>query len=143
MTPQQAWIRAFVKLFLEVESGRRPARHLRPLVHADVYPTVSATRDAPTTDIVRIMTQTRGDVCESVVLLGTGARLGALALSIRRYDGRWQVTEVCRPERAERIAPAAPEELQFVQPSGLHHPTRTVVPEWRVPSGWREPARAA
>lgn len=143
MTPRQVWIRRFVELFLEVEVGLRPARHLRPLVHADIFPAVAAAPSQVTSDIVKMRIQVRGDVCEAVVLLRTGSRFGALVVSIRRYDGRWQVTEICRPETPDPVVPAEPADLQFMQPSSMHSVARDPGPEWTMPSGWRQPARAA
>lgn len=143
MSPRQLWVLGFVELFLEVEAGRRPARHLRPLIHTDLFGSLRAISGPGATEIVRIRTQTREDVCEAVVVLGTGDRVSALAVSVRRFGGRWQVTEASRPETPPP-PPPGPEVTSTATPTEDDLAVIQPRPGWQLPPGWhKKPAHAA
>ncbi|WP_370327817.1 Rv3235 family protein [Euzebya sp.] len=147
------WLQAFVTLYLEVEAGLRPARHLRPFLAPDLRLDLAVRgRPGPVPAVVRTLTQRHGAVCEAVVLLADRGRVGALAIAVRCQDHRWRVTDIRRPEAL--APPAAPdpagaveavEVIEIAVDPAPAPEVRPVIPgpTWTVPAGWRRPARAA
>jgi hypothetical protein len=159
-TDVPTWVRAFAELYLEVEAGLRPARHLRPLLSVDLLGCVGAVRQpapaaaAPRIGHVRV--QRRGAVCEAVVLLHGDRRTSALVVAMRRQREGWRVTAVGRPEGPSPRQPAnpaaapVPVELSaddadepVEDGAGWHLPGAALGPTWALPAGWAAASRAA
>lgn len=147
--PQAHWVRAFVGLYLEVEAGLRPARHIRPLMALDLQPVVgNCGRQGRIPDVLTVHMQTRRGVCEAVVLLSDRGRVSALAIGVRREEQGWRITEVRRPDDPKRPVPGGVELPSLVQTSLQDLAVDPAVPSWGVPCGWRDgvpglPVRAA
>lgn len=145
----ERWIRAFVTLYLEVEVGLRPARHIRPLMAVDLQPLVgNCGRQGPMPDVLAVRLQSRRGACEAVVLLQEQDRVSALAIAVRREEQGWRVAEVRRPDQPPRPVPAHLEAEPLTQVTWHELSADGSCPTWRVPSGWRRsqpqrPARAA
>lgn len=146
---QERWVRAFVMLYLEVEVGLRPARHLRPLMALELQPVVgNCGRQGPMPEVLGVRLQSRRGACEAVVLLQEQDRVSALAIAVRREEMGWRVAEVRRPDEPPRPA-LAPTETDPRTPITWHELSADAsCPTWGVPSGWQpsqpqRPARAA
>lgn len=139
----ERWIRAFVCLYLEVEAGLRPARHLRPLMLPDMQPLAAECgRPGRIPEVLSVRVQARPGVCEAVVLLQEADRVAALAVAVRRDDQGWRIAEVRRPDGTRRPDPPQPEVLLAVLT--WHEITNADAgPGWVVPSGWQRQAAAA
>ncbi|CAN5334220.1 hypothetical protein BH23ACT9_BH23ACT9_23430 [soil metagenome] len=145
MTTQEQWIRSFVALYLEVEAGLRPARHIRPLLAPQLQPVVgNCGRQGRTPDVLTVRIQSRHDVCEAVVLLRERGRVGALALSITRQEQGWRIADVRRPESPPPEPPTQTVELSLVQTAWCTTTPTDDAPAWSMPAGWaKQPSRAA
>ncbi|MGI9018052.1 MAG: Rv3235 family protein [Euzebya sp.] len=138
-TTHDRWIRSFIELYLEVEAGLRPCRHIRPLLQVDLQLDIgNGGRLGQRPDIVRIRSQRRGEVCEAVVLLREGDRIGALAISIRRTDLGWRVTEARRPEVPRPALANVPPPGILIQTVWSDREAGQTGPTWRVPPGWTQ-----
>lgn len=126
-------LRVLAAVYLEVESGVRPAEQLRPLLSDAAWGRVRASVDAarrerdharrrrrPAPAVGRVVTlraqQVDHDRWEAAVVVGRGARVGALALRIERHRGVWRCTELHAPERGggglrTASSPARPDDL--------------------------------
>lgn len=138
-------IAAFVRLLIEVEAGARPARHLRPLLAADLQhrlrmrPPLEAAAGDPVPRVGRVIVQVRGRACEAVAVVHGPRRTTALAVSLRRSAEGWRVTEVARPGAPDPLpAPCRPGQGPVPAPSRdvLSEPSTPAVPTWQVPAGW-------
>ena len=94
-------VAGFVAVYLEVEAGDRPRRHLRDLMVSDAYLRIGSR--VPGTARPRAVVRLRGrlttsDRFDAVVLLRDGERVGALAVGLRRTPTGWRVADVARPE---------------------------------------------
>lgn len=102
---------AFVELFLEVEAGCRPARHLAPLLAPMLYARLSRVwyRGGRPGHVlsVSVMAQTP-DAFDVIAVVQRGARSGAVSLRIAAGAGRWRVEELARPEDGALPGPAYP-----------------------------------
>ena len=147
-----AWIRRFVELLLEVNDGRRPRRHLRPLVHPELFGRLGQVSDwTSTTTVDSIRLQSRRGVHEAAVVL-THHNAGrvyvtSLALSVRLVDGAWLVTEANAPGA---VVGDPFIETELPDPSPTWSDLAVVdriepqsSPGWQMPVGWRQPSRAA
>lgn len=144
-TAQERWIRSFVTLYLEVEAGLRPARHLRPLMSPDLQPVVGGCgRQGRTPDVLTVRVQSRRGVCEAVVLLQEPTRVAALAVAMRRDQHGWRICEVRRPDGGLPPDPTAPRPALPVQTWHELVSTRAQLVQV-MPEGWarRDAARAA
>lgn len=133
----EGWIRAFVALYLEVEAGLRPARHLRPLMVPDLQLRMSvAARAGRTPDVRSVHVQSRPGICEAVVLLQEGDRIAALAVAVRRDEQGWRIAEVRRPDGP--LHPDPPQPDQVLEIRTCHEVTPTSPgPGWVLPHGWQ------
>lgn len=103
---------AFVRLFLEIEAGRRPRSQLAPLMTpllfarlGDVWVSGAA---LATVVSVRLAGRTR-DTCDVVALVRRGPRHTAVALRlVRRRHGGWLVSDIARPEHGALPPPPFP-----------------------------------
>lgn len=108
----EALARDFAVLFLEVESGRRPRRHLAKVMTPMLYARLSDTwvRGGCPGDVVRVTLLARERAhCDLIAIVRRGKRCGALSLRLLRVPGRgWLVDVVARPEDGELPPPAYP-----------------------------------
>lgn len=91
----------FAQAFLEVETGRRPRRQLRPVVSVELAARLAPLWSEPPGPgrVVRVYgSRATRDRYEAVVVVARGERYGALAVSLARRRGRWLVVEAARPE---------------------------------------------
>lgn len=100
---------AFVRLYLEVECGRRPAAQLAGVMTPRAYAQLCV-RGRPSGPLGRIRS-VRGvgsgpDRHDVVVLVERGPRVGAIALQLGRQGPGWVVLEALRPEDADNGRPA-------------------------------------
>lgn len=103
---------AFAHLYLEVESGRRPAQQLArlmdPVLHARLESCwVRLGRPPGTVRRVRT-TMVHGNRIDAVAVVQRGRRAGAIMLTMHRLDGRWCVTYAARPEDGPLPPPPFP-----------------------------------
>ncbi len=128
-------VRDFVTLFLEVEAGLRPARHIRPLLSPDLQPLLgNCGRSGPMPSIRRIVTQRRDTVWESTVLLDDGDRVQALVVAMRRRPDGWRVEDVARPGQAHGTPPGTSPSPLLQTAWAPADPSPG--PTWQVPAGW-------
>ncbi|MDX1659006.1 MAG: Rv3235 family protein [Nitriliruptorales bacterium] len=117
-------IQAAALLYLEIEAGRRPARHLRRIVSPSVYQRLQARtrsrrrrrRPAPTADAITAIHTSHpapGAVEASVVATVAG-RARAIALRLERHVGQWRLVELACPE--DRVAPRRTASLETRTP---------------------------
>ncbi len=104
-TPDPARLAALVaRVFLEVETGRRPLAQLRELLSPELYAhlrgqTGATPRCTGARNVVRAtVSRVDADTYDAAVVVRRGARAGSLALRLERRDGAWQVVELARPE---------------------------------------------
>ncbi|MPZ73206.1 MAG: hypothetical protein GEU74_08240 [Nitriliruptorales bacterium] len=92
---------AFVALFLEVESGRRPRAHLRAFMTPMLYARLSAVwvlGGSPGT-VLTVRVAARGPrTCDLVAIVRRDRRVGAISIGLVRIGQRWLVDAVARPE---------------------------------------------
>lgn len=134
------WVAALVELLLEIESGRRPARHIRPFLAPEIQDLVHYTGGAaPATHRGRILLQVHSDHAHAVVLLHHPDRTTALTLTIERDDRGWVVTDLGRPEepRRHRPDPPSPPSALATVAWGRERSLSGIAPRWQVPAGWR------
>lgn len=149
-TSLHSWIVGFVGLLLEVESGARPARHLRPMLGAGLQgrmrltpPTRARLDDGYIgTRIGRVLVQTTPDRCEAVVLLHHSRRTTALTLTLIRDDIGWLVVDLGRPGEPVDTPRLPPPQPPLAQVAWHHEATALPRPHWRIPAGWAKPAAA-
>lgn len=101
----------FVRLFLEVEAGRRPTDHLLPLMDPLLYAALEGrwVRRGPAGQLVRVTgVLTAPDCYDAVAVVRRGERYGAIALRLLRRRGSWRVSDANRPEDGPLPAPAVP-----------------------------------
>lgn len=103
----------FARAFLEVESGRRPRRQLRPVMSVELASRLAprwVREGLPPGRVVRVSgTRTAPGRYEAVAIVARGDRYGALAVSLARRRGAWLVVEALRPELTETREPPARE----------------------------------
>lgn len=100
---------AFVDLFLEVEAGCRPPRHLAPLLAPMLYARLCRVwyRGGQPGRVVSVsVIGTEPDAFDAVAVVRRGARSGAVSLRLTRTAGRWRVAELARPEDGPLPGPA-------------------------------------
>lgn len=138
-------IAAFVRLLIEVEAGARPARHLRPLLAADLQhrlrmrPPLEAVAGEPVPRVGRVIVQVTGRSCEAVAVVHGPRRTTALAVSLRRAAEGWRVTEVARPGAPDPLPAPGRSDQDPVPPppdDALSEPSAPAIPTWSVPAGW-------
>lgn len=116
--------RNVAQLYLEVEAGRRPAAQVARLLDQRLsYQLEGVWVRGPASPgrVVRVNGRlTHAECYEAVALVRRGERFGALALQLRRRDGRWAVTEASRPE--DGPLPPPPYEFDEDEPDGLDAP---------------------
>ena len=100
---------AFVELFLEVEAGCRPARHLAPLLAPMLYARLTRVwyrggRPGRVVSVSVIGEET--DAFDVIAVVQRGARSGAVSLRIAAGAGRWRIEELARPEDGALPGPA-------------------------------------
>lgn len=91
----------FTALFLEVEAGRRPRRHLEPLMTPLLYARLAPVwvRGGWPGRVIAVRGMAGADhAYEAVAVVRRGARYGALGLRLVRTGEGWRVDEVARPE---------------------------------------------
>lgn len=101
----------FACLYLEVESGRRPAAQLAPLVDPELFARLQPVwvRPGPPGRVVRVTgAPTAAGHFEAVAIVRRRERFGALALRLTWRVGRWRVEQAVRPEDGPLPAPAVP-----------------------------------
>jgi hypothetical protein len=101
----------FAELFCEVEAGRRPRRHLEPVMTPRLYARLAPywVRPGAPATVLRLHGQmAAADRLEAVVVLGRGERAAALVLRFVRTDGGWRVDEAGRPEDGVLPEPSFP-----------------------------------
>jgi hypothetical protein len=94
-------VTAFVELFLEVEAGRRPPQHLRPLLAPMLYARLNRVwyRGGPPGQVVSVSVIASGADCfDAIAVVVRGPRSGAVSLRLSRHASRWHVEELARPE---------------------------------------------
>jgi hypothetical protein len=99
----------FARLFLEVESGRRPAAQLEPLVDRVLYARLATVwvRPGPVPQLRGVFAAPAAPGCyEAVALVRRGDRCAAVALRLRRTPHGWRVDAVARPEDGPLPPPA-------------------------------------
>jgi hypothetical protein len=103
--------RSFLRLFLEVEAGQRPAGHLVPLLHPELHARLARVwvRPGPAAVLLTVAGGHAAAGCyEAVGLVRRGRRTTAVAIRLRRTGRRWCVDALARPEQGELPAPAWP-----------------------------------
>ena len=102
-------VTAFVQLFLEVEAGCRPPRHLAPLLAPMLYARLTRVwyRGGRPGRVVSVSIIGSGpDAFDAVAVVRRGARCGAVSLRVALGAGGWRVQELARPEDGELPGPA-------------------------------------
>ena len=99
--PPEQLAAAFARLFLEVEAGQRPCRHLAclmdPLLWRRLVPVWA--RSGPAGVLLTLFGLPPQDgVYDAVALIRRGPRVGALCLRLAHGSSGWRVTEAARPE---------------------------------------------
>lgn len=92
---------AFGTLFLEVESGRRSRQQLEPLLDPLLYATLApfwVRPGRPGRVVGGTGVRTGDDRYDAVLVVRRGERVGAVAVALRRWSGRWRVERAARPE---------------------------------------------
>lgn len=92
---------AFAALFLEVEAGRRPRRHLEPLLTPLLWARLAPVwvrRDDPGCVVAVQGMLGAGGTFDAVAVVRRGVRFGALGLRLVHTRRGWRVDEVARPE---------------------------------------------
>lgn len=94
--------RGVAQLYLEVEAARRPLALLAPLLDRRLICQLERgwVRGAATPGrVVSVSGRlVAADCYEAVAVVRRGERFGALALQLRRRQGRWVITDAVRPE---------------------------------------------
>jgi Family of unknown function (DUF6459) len=101
----------FAELFFEVEAGRRPRRHLEPLLTPRLYARLAPfwVRPGAPGRVLRVHAHlVSDDTLEAVVVVRRGERVAALALRLTRVGGAWRVDEASRPEDGVLPEPTVP-----------------------------------
>ena len=96
---QMVW--TLVHLFLEVEAGRRPRAHLRPVMCPLLYTRLSQIwfRNTPPGCILRIRGDLVSDDCyEAVAVVRRGERVGAVSVRLIHTREGWRTDDLSRPE---------------------------------------------
>ena len=91
----------FAALFCEVEAGRRPRRHLAPVMAPLLYARVldSWVRGGEPGVVLRVGGgPVSADVYEAVAVVRRGERIGAIAIRLVHRRGGWRVEDLARPE---------------------------------------------
>lgn len=102
-------VTAFVQLFLEVEAGCRPPRHLAPLLAPMLYARLSRVwyRGGRPGRVVSVSVIGSGaEVFDAIAVVQRGPRSGAVSLRVARGAGGWRVEDLARPEDGELPGPA-------------------------------------
>lgn len=92
---------AFVQLFLEVEAGCRPSRHLAALLSPMLYARLSRVwhrGGAPGRVVSVSVLGGAADSFDAIAVVRRGARSGAVSLRLVQGNGRWRICELARPE---------------------------------------------
>lgn len=133
---------SFVRLFLEVEAGRRPRPQLRPFLTPMLYARLSQVwiTSGPVGQVqaVRIVAR-RPAGADIVAVVRRGSRWGGIGLRLTRARGRWLVDEIARPEDGGLPAPPypvpseEPEEAEDELPVVLTAASGAPEPDWLHP----------
>ncbi len=142
-------IRDFATLYLEVEAGLRPARHIRPLLALHLQPTLGRCgRQGRIGRVRTVRSQRVGSGWESVVLLEQDGRISALVIVLRRCEDGWRIEEIGRPGAARQdIGDIVDTDAEWERRALLQRtwsdpcPTEPQ-PCWELPGGWVRPAAA-
>lgn len=100
---------AFVELFLEVEAGCRPPRHLAPLLSPMLYARLSRVwyRGGQPGRVISVSVLGGGpDAFDAIAVVRRGDRSGAVSLRLVRGPQRWRIEELARPEDGALPGPA-------------------------------------
>lgn len=100
---------AFVELFLEVEAGCRPPRHLAPLLAPMLFARLSRVwyRGGRPGRVVSVsIIGAQNDAFDAIAVVRRGPRAGAVSLRVALEGGRWRVAELARPEDGVLPGPA-------------------------------------
>ena len=100
LTAVQA-VRAFAGLYCEVESGARPAEHLRSLLEPMLFRglAVRVVRPGPAGRVIAVhVDASRADRVEGVVVTERAGRVSALVVGLQRDRRRWWIAALARPE---------------------------------------------
>lgn len=117
---------AFVELFLEVEAGCRPSRHLAPLLAPMLYARLTRVwyRGGRPGQVISVSVIGDGpDGFDAIAVVRRGARSGAVSLRVARSGDRWRVAELARPEDGALPAPAYPVVLNDGEDDDAEIPT--------------------
>ena len=104
--------RAFAVLFLEVEAGQRSRQQLQRLMCPVLFARLDQVWVRPDAAPGRVLAVHGVAVTpgryEAVAVVERGARVGALALTLRRGTWGWRVDAIARPEDGPLPEPAYP-----------------------------------
>lgn len=95
-------IRLIAVLYLEIETGRRPARTLTPHTTSALALRLHTTTRRPVAGALRagqLACSTTGDTLRAAVTVYRDGQPGALALTFRHTGTGWQLAEVEAPDR--------------------------------------------
>ena len=101
----------FVSLFLEVEAGRRPRAHLKPVMTPMLYARLSEiwVRGGEPGNVVSVRVLSRNEAsCDLIAVVRRGTRWGAVGVNLQRSGDRWVVAVIARPEDRELPPPPYP-----------------------------------
>lgn len=104
--------RAFTVLFLEIEAGLRPRRHVRRLMCPVLYARLSDVWIKPGGEVARVLSlhgqRDAPGIYDVVATVDRGSRVTAVAFRLRRGAGGWSVEDLVRPEDGDLPDPAYP-----------------------------------
>lgn len=101
----------FATLYLEVEAGRRPRRHLAPLMTPMLYARLSDVwvRGGNPGAVLQVrVADTSAGRCNVIVVVRRGRRHGVISMAMTRTRRGWLVDEVAVPEHGPLPLPAYP-----------------------------------
>ena len=111
---------AYAALFLEVEAGRRPRRHLEPVMNPRLAARLAPVwvRGGPPGSVLRVSgCRTEAGHFDAVAVVRRCRRVGALCLRLVWTPAGWRVQEAARPE--DGILPDPPVPVPLDEPDSF------------------------